>query len=189
MIIRVAFVLTLIASSAHAQHPAGYWDKSYPNYDAQRYEANYNLTIKVRSLTKAMADAERRITKKGGSLLSLNTNYNAAALSNRVRTLSYSVNSATAEDTAKDLFSLGELQSYSATKANPNDLDEIRAKLKELTAERDSSAQCLTKMPISSYFIDSRINQLNQALASAESSRAKAAITLILTEPAESANR
>lgn len=180
MILVLAFVVS--PAFANKEYPANYWEKGYATSGVPAIY--YNLSIQVKDLAKAAAEADRRITKIGGSLTSMNSQ-GPDGNGRQTRTMNYAIDLKNAEATAKSFFDMGDLISYSSSRnAGQRDGDEISDKLKEITAERDENAACLAKMPIASYFLNGKIAQLKQSLATFEDGGAKASLALnLIVEP------
>ena len=184
--IACALIVAVSSSFANAEHPSDYWDKIYnTGYPSV---ANYAVTVQVKNVATAAAEADQRITKAGGSLTNMNSSGAYDQSGRQMRTFTYSIASKSAEALAKTFFSLGDLINFNAThNTSSKDADEIRDKLKELAAEKDGNADCLAKMPIATHLLEGRITQLKQALTAIESRGDKATLTLSLVEPAPKA--
>lgn len=181
----IILALALLASPSFAsrEYPQGYWEKTYNTGDLPA--ASYSVSVQVKDTGKAMTDVDRRITKAGGSLVSMNNSGSFDSSGRQMRSLTYSLEAKSAEALAKSFFDLGELQNYSAQRnRGAKEADEIRDKLKELQGERDANSESLLKMPISANYLTGRITLLKQALAAIESGTTKATLQLSLIEPA-----
>lgn len=179
----IMLMLVLLASPSFAsrEYPQGYWEKTYNTGDIPA--ATYSVTVQVKDTGKAMNEVDRRITKAGGSLLSMNNSGSFDSTGRQMRSLSYSLDAKSAEALAKSFFDLGELQSYSTQRnRGAKEADEIRDKLKDLQGERDANSEALLKMPISVNYLNGHITLLKQALAAIESGTTKATLQLTLIE-------
>lgn len=172
-------ILSFLSVAAIAkEYPVGYWDKAYNTGESP--SASFSISIQVPQLAKATMEIDNRVTKAGGSLTSMNA-YDSGG--RQTKSLTFSVDVRVAENLAKGLFDLGELQGYSTQRPRASkDADEIRDKLADLTKELNDNAASLSKMPIALHLLTARANNLKQALSAIESGNTKATIQVNLTE-------
>jgi hypothetical protein len=179
--------LLAAAAFAHADSsfPAGYWERSYYGSNAQSETVTAMLVVK--NLVRAEAEIDRRITKAGGTLTSMNGNanqYSNGQPQQKMKNVTYSIEAGKADAAARSVFEFGELQQFSDQK-QPQisaQLDEIKKKLTQVDEEIAKNAESLKTMPIAAYFLNTQHDRLIQSRDSIESGMKKATITLTLSE-------
>jgi hypothetical protein len=178
MALSLASAVLFSPAVAAKEYSPGYWDRTYGT--AETPAVTYSLSLQVQDVHQALAKIEKRLAKLGGSLVKKTS---SAALQSQ--TVAYATDLAGSEAAAKGLFDLGEVRGYSSQRLRgPREAEELRERLAELTSEKESNAECVSKMPIAAYFLDSRIAQLKQAVAASEAGALKASIEITLTEQA-----
>lgn len=179
--------LALGASAAETSgFPPGYWDRMY---GMGTQSGSYTIVMQVDDIGKTEADIDRRMSKAGATLTSLNNGY--GFYNNRSnqhsKMIVYAMDSGRAESAAKSLFNLGQLQQFTNQRQIENSqLDEIKQKIKQLNAEIEGNSDALKRMPIASYFLNAQLVRLSQARDSYETALKKMTINITLVETASS---
>lgn len=174
------------AQASEQRFASGYWDRGYATGNMSA--VIFNLSIKVDDLTKAESAVTKRLTKAGGSLQNMNNNSGyygdaQAAAKRIVKNISFTLDSSKGEAAAKGLFDIGDLQQYSSSQqAAASQLEEIRAKLKQVQEELSTHADELKKMPIASYFLEQLQSRLTNSQDAYVSGLKRATINVALIE-------
>ena len=171
----------LLSAAQGAQYPDGYWDHNY--YTGQVNSIQYNIKLKIADMDTSQKEVQR-IMNEAGATLSGNA-WNNYGGQKQEYTISFVIDAKKAEQTAKKLFVIGDLQSYNNYRQMEKSvLPEINKKIEELTAEISANTAALEKMPIADYFLTAQLKKLKQSRDSitAGLGRAILSITLITAD-------
>lgn len=179
----LALVLSSCASAALAQNapwPDGYWERQYGH--GQPWSVLYMVNLKVDSPAEAREKAVKLLEQSGGRP-SQSGAYGGYGRSGQFQQVSYFVPADKAEKAAKRLFTLGDLQQFSAQKGGGStQLPEIREKIAALEEERKAGAASLERLPIARTLLSSQLAKLTQARDSFEASEGTALVNLTLSD-------
>lgn len=150
----------LLSAAPAARYPDGYWERGYSS--GQINSVQYNIKIKVEDVDKAQSEVQRIMTEAGATLSG--NSWNNYGNGRQDTSISYQIDAKKADQAAKKLFVIGDLQSYNAYRQiEKTALPEIEKKIEELTVEISGNQAALKKMPIADYFLNAQLKRLKQS--------------------------
>jgi hypothetical protein len=172
--------VALLSAAPASRYPEGYWERSYSSGNMSSVQ--YNIKLKVEDIEKAQGEVQRMLTEAGATL-SGNAWGGSYGNAKSDRTVNFAIEARKAEQAAKKLFAVGELQSYNTYRhVDKKTLTEIGKKIEELTAEITANQKALQKMPIADHFLNSQLKKLKQSRDSISAGLDRAMLVITLTQ-------
>jgi len=172
--------VALLSAAPASRYPEGYWERSYSSGNMSSVQ--YNIKLKVEDMEKAQGEVQRMLTEAGATL-SGNAWGGSYGNPKAERTLNFAIGVGKAEQAAKKLFAIGELQSYNTyQQVDKKTLAEIATKIKELSVEIAANQKALQKMPIAEHFLNSQLRKLKQSRDSISAGLDRAMLVITLAQ-------
>jgi hypothetical protein len=150
-----------LAGAAEPQKPspatAPYWLK---NYAVSSYRETWTLSVRVRSLDKDLPGVRKAFEQGGGSLIQPLENFPASKTAGSQQ-LSYGMRRKAAKAALKKLKKTASFTEPRVGPAGePLPLDEVRDKMRRLSAEKESRRRELSAMPATASLVDEVLERL-----------------------------